>query len=124
MNDPIDQLLAHVRYRLGPIVSDAQRWRIDELSRLMLRYWPHRHLESASVLGGRRNKSVSHAMSLAKRQAREQWEARHGIGPMWPVVLDKAVDAISVVYLDLWFGDRLWALRLEELGRRLCQGVK
>jgi hypothetical protein len=43
---------------------------------------------------------------------------------MWPVVLDKAVDAISVVYLDLWFGDRLWALRLEELGRRLCQGVK
>lgn len=116
---PLEQLQEHVRYRLGGRVQTCQTWRIDELTALVLRHWPHNHLSAAERAGGRLHKSVDHAMLLLKAQVREQWEARHGVGPMWPLLLASTVVGISHVILELWWSDVRWRERLAELGQQI-----
>lgn len=119
--DAMTQLASHVRYRIGSRATHCGAARCDELTRLVVMHWPHRHLEAAAS-DGRASKAIDHAMTLLRAQVREQWEARHGIGPIWPILLAGTVASISQVLLDLWFSDRQWALRLEELGRQLRTG--
>ncbi len=118
--DTLEQLQAHVRYRLGPLVNYCQAWRADELTGLVVRHWPHRHLEVV-LPHGRHHAAIGHAMRLVKAQVREQWEARHGIGPMWPLVLGPTVDGISLSLLDLWFGSDRWRCSLRAMARQLAQ---
>jgi hypothetical protein len=120
VNDAIHQLQAHVRYRLGTRVTYAQAWRVDALTRLVLRHWPHGHLEDAVVAGGRHSMAVTHAMTLMRSQVREQWEARHGSGPLWDVVLGGTTSAIGVVLLDLWWPSRPWRSILRAMGRSIA----
>jgi len=117
--DTLEQLTAHVRYRLGSRVNYCQEWRVNELTALVVRHWPHRHLD-AVFLHGRNHAGIGHAMRLVKAQVREQWEARHGIGPMWNLVLAGTVDGISLCILDLWFGSDRWRYSLRSMGRRLA----
>lgn len=116
--DDLEQLLAHVRYRIGRHVTYAQAWRVDELTGLVLRHWPHAHLE-AVLNHGRHHKAIDHAMALVRAQVREQWEARHGIGPLWSLALAPAVAAISHVLLDLWFSSAGWRGALKVFGRNV-----
>lgn len=116
--DEIEQLCAHVRYRIGRHVHYAQPWRVDELTGLVVRYWPHSHLE-AVMQHGRHHKAIDHAMILVRAQVREQWEARHGIGPLWSLALAPAVAAISHVMLDLWFTSPAWRGALRVMGRNV-----
>ncbi len=119
MPDPLEQLQAHIRYRLGARVTHAQPWRVDELTALSVRYWPHRHLE-AVLPQGRNHAAIGHAMRLVRAQVRETWEARHGIGPMWNLVLGDTVDGIGLCLLDLWFSDDRWRCGLRSMARKLA----
>lgn len=111
----LSQLQAHVRYRLANRVELVKPWRMDELTRLVIWHWPHRHLEAAERSGGKNHKAVDHAMTLVRAQVREQWEARHGVGPLWVTLLAGTVEGISHVLLTLWFSDTRWRERLEEM---------
>ena len=115
--EPIDQLLAHVRSQLGIRVQYCQAWRADELTKLVVRHWPHKHLEDVE---GKNCKSIDHAMLLMRCQVREQWEARHGIGPLWDLVLGGTVAAIGHVVLSLWFSDDRWRAGLRAMARKLA----
>jgi hypothetical protein len=112
---PLSRLQAHVRYRLASRVELVKPWRMDELTRLVVWHWPHRHLEAALRSGSRHHKAVDHAMALVRAQVREQWEARHGVGPLWQALLAGTVDFTSLVILDLWLSDSRWRERLEEM---------
>lgn len=118
MASDLQQLTAHVRYRIGRHVHYCQPWRVDELVALVIRHWPHHHLE-AVLHHGRHHKAIAHAMVLVRAQVREQWEARHGIGPLWSMALAPAVAAISHVLLDLWFADAGWRGALLTMSRRI-----
>lgn len=119
MDDAIVQLQAHTRYRLGSRVTYAQAWRVDALTRLAVRHWPHQHLEDAEAVGGRHHAAVGHAMTLMRSQVREQWEARHGQGPLWDAVLGGTTSAIGEVVLDLWWPSRSWRAILRSMGGSL-----
>jgi CO dehydrogenase/acetyl-CoA synthase delta subunit len=120
VNDAIVQLQAHVRYRLGTRVTYAHAWRVDALSRLVLRHWPHAHLEDAVVAGGRNSIAVTHAMTLMRSQVREQWEARQGSGPLWDLVLGGTVTATGMILLDLWWPSPGWRSILVAMSRSLA----
>jgi hypothetical protein len=113
----LDQLAAHVRYRLGNRVEYAKPWRVDELVRLVVRHWPHNHLEAIAP-AGKNHKQIDHAMALVRAQVREQWEARHGIGPMWGLVLAGTVTGICQVILELWWSGDRWRAALRAMARR------
>lgn len=117
IDDALDQLAAHVRYRLGNRVDYARPWRVDELTRLVIRHWPHNHLEAVAPAGPN-HKQIDHAMALVKAQVREQWEARHGIGPMWNLVLAGTVAGICQIILELWWSGDRWRAALRAMGRR------
>lgn len=119
--DAMQQLVDHVRYRIGTRSQHAGKERCDELVRLVVAHWPHRHLEAA-MLHGRTAKAIDHAMVLLKAQVREQWEARHGIGPAWALLMAPAMHAIAQVLLDLWCSDPGWAQRLEQMGQDIRTG--
>lgn len=121
MDDAIAQLQAHVRYRLGSRVTYAQPWRVDALTRLVLRHWPHAHLEDAEAVGGRHHATVGHAMTLMRSQVREQWEARHGAGPLWDAVLGGTTTAIGAVVLDLWWPSKSWRAIVRAMGRSVAE---
>lgn len=118
----IEQLAAHIRYRLGSRVAYAQDWRVDELTRLVVRHWPHHHLEQIELAGGRHHKSLEHAMTLMRAQVREQWEARHGVGPLWHLVLSGAVVSISIAVMDLWWSDPRWRIKLRGMVGQAARG--
>lgn len=120
--DDVSQLAEHVRYRIGSRAIHVGTTRCDELTRLVVMHWPHRHLEAAVAEGGRSSKGIDHAMILLRAQVREQWEARHGIGPMWAMLMAPTMAAIAHVLLDLWFSDPAWAARLERMGKQLRTG--
>lgn len=111
------QLQAHIRYRLGGSVKRAAAWRCDELARLVVRHWPHRHLEAAMAAGGINSKAIDHAMALCRAQVREQWEARQGVSPMWDLVLAGVVAGVCHVVLELWASDDRWRCELRSLAR-------
>jgi hypothetical protein len=119
-DDALDQLSAHVRYRLANRVEYARPWRVDALTRLVVRHWPHSHLEAVAAYG-RNHKGVAHAMALARAQVREQWEARHGIGPLWNLVLAGTVAGICEIVLGLWWSDERWRPALREMARRAAE---
>lgn len=118
-SDDLASLQAHIRATLGSRVHYAQGWRVDELTRLVVRYWPHWHLEDIERLGGQNHKAIDHVMTLVRAQVRERWEAVHGIGPLWNMVLAGTVTGISHVLLGLWWSDPSWRVRLEEMARRV-----
>lgn len=117
--DPLAQLQAHVRQSLGSRVQYAGAWRVDELTRLVVVYWPHYHLEAAEQAGGRLHKAVDHAMLLCRAQVRERWEAAHGVGPLWQMVLAGTVSGIWHTLLPLWWADAGWRDRLRQMGGRV-----
>ena len=121
MDEAIAQLQAHVRYRLGSRVTYAAAWRVDGLTRLVLRHWPHAHLADAEAVGGRHHAAVGHALTLMRSQVREQWEARHGSGPLWDSLLGGTTSAIGVVILDLWWPSRPWRAILRAMGRAVAE---
>lgn len=120
-DEAIDQLIAHISYRLGPVTDYARPWRVDKLSRLMMRHFPHGHLEACAAAGGRNHRAVEHAIALARAQVRERWEAEHGIGTIWEVVLHDATTAICRVLLDLWWADKRWRSALKDLSAHLAK---
>lgn len=113
----LDDLVVHVERRIAASVPYARHRHSAELVPLLVRHWPHAHLE-AVLMHGRNHKDIDHAMVLLKAQVREQWEARHGIGPTWQLVVVNAVDAMSLVLLDLWFSGPAWRGALKVMGRR------
>jgi hypothetical protein len=113
--DNLKALQAHVRSVLASRVQYAQSWRVDELTRLVVRYWPHIHLEEIERLGGPNHKDIDHTMTLVRAQVRERWEAVHGVGPLWPMVLGGTVTNISHVILGLWWRDPSWRETLREM---------
>lgn len=117
-HDAFERLAQYVRYRIGSMhVYRCRPSRIDELTALVVRHWPHYHLE-AILPFGRNHKALEHAMVLVRSQVREQWEARHGIGPLWCLALAPAVAAISRVLLDLWFSTPEWRSALLAMSRQ------
>lgn len=115
----MEQLAARIRYCIGQQhVYHCQPWRIDELTALIIRHWPHSHLE-ALLPHGTHHKAIEHALVLVRAQVREQYEARHGIGPLWNLALAPAVAAISHVLLGLWFSDAGWRGAMLTMSRRI-----
>lgn len=119
--DDVEQLAEHVRYRIGNRAVYVGKLRCDELTRMVVMFWPHRHLAEAMV-NGRSPKEIDHAMTLLRSQVRERWEALHGMGPMWPMMIAPTVAAVSRVVLELWSSDRVWAERLLRMGKQLRTG--
>lgn len=117
----MSQLVEHVRYRIGGRSRYIGRDRCDELVKLVIVHWPHRHLEAAMVEGGAA-KAIDHALVLMRAQVREQWEARHGIGPGWSMLMAPTVLAIAHVLLGLWTADKQWRDRIEDMGMQLRTG--
>jgi hypothetical protein len=115
-NPDLEQLAAHMRYRLSPILNYAQPWRIDALTELLVRNWPHAHLEDV-LPHGRNHAAVRATMRLLRARVREQWEARHGVGPLWGAVLGDAAEVISAALLELWFSGDEWRRRMVAMGR-------
>lgn len=113
----LDNLIAHVEQRIAASVPFARHRQVAELVPLIVRHWPHAHLD-AVLLHGRNHKAIDHAMVLMRAQVREQWEARHGIGPVWQLVLAGAVESISLVLLDLWFSGPGWRGALKVMARQ------
>ena len=116
--DTLEQLSAHVRYRLGTRVQHAQSWRVDELTALVVRHWPHRHLETL-LPHGRVHAGIDHAMVVNAAQVRERWEMLHGIGPLWRLVLADTVTGVQACILDLWFSSDRWRASLRAMQRRI-----
>ena len=114
MTTPLTQLQAHVRYRLGSRVAYAGAGRCDELTVLVVRHWPHRMLEEATVVG-RNSRLVVDALRLCRAQVQERWELSNGIGPLWDLVLAGTVDAVGEVILELWWADAGWRDALHRL---------
>lgn len=119
--EQLEQLTAHLRQACGSRAAICSS-RFDELARLVVRHWPHAHLDAIERHGGRNHKAIDHAVALVRAQVREQWEARHGVGPLWPLLLRGTVDAISTVVLGLWWSDPQMRLVLRELAARLANG--
>jgi hypothetical protein len=117
----LEQLQAHVRYQLGARVQHAGAWRVDELTRLVVRHWPHRHLEAAMASGGRNARAIEHSVALCRAQVREQFEARQGVSPLWDLVLCHTVAGISHVVLELWASDDRWRCNLRSMSRRAAR---
>jgi len=111
---PLAQLQAHVRYRLGSRVQYAGVERCDELTRLVVVHWPHRHLEAATA-AGRNSRTILHALTLMRAQVRERYELEHGVGPLWDLVLGGTVSAIGEVVLPLWWDDAGWRSALRAM---------
>jgi hypothetical protein len=118
--DALEQLTEHIRQACVSRASLCGAARFDELVRLVVRHWPHRHLEAIERAGGQNHAAVDHAVALVRAQVREQWEARHGVGPLWPLLLRGTADAISSVCLRVWFGDPSMRLVLRGLAVRLA----
>lgn len=117
-------LQRHVRYQLGHRAKKAAEWRVDELTRLVVRHWPHKHLEAAMDAGGKNSKALDHAVALCRAQVREQWEARQGISPMYDILLTHTAAAITHVILSLWASDDRWRLGLRAMSRRIAAGER
>ncbi len=117
-DEALAKLQAHVRYRLGGRVQQAAAWRVDELTRLAVRHWPHKHLEAAMAAGGKNDRGIDHALVLCRAQVREQWEARQGVSPLWDLVLAGLVDSIGHVILAAWAADDRMRASLRSMSRR------
>lgn len=113
----LEQLVGHVQARLpASRVEYARPWRCRELAKLVVRHWPCHALTSLQA-AGRNHKGVEHAMALVVAQVHEQWEARHGVGPMWGLVLAGTVRDTCAVVQDLWWSDERWRETLRILAR-------
>lgn len=119
MADALEQLTEHLRQACGSRATVCGRKRFDELVRLVVRHWPHRHLEAIERAGGENHAAIDHAVALVRAQVREQWEARHGIGPLWQLLLRGTADAIATCVIGLWFRDAQMRLVLRGLSARL-----
>jgi hypothetical protein len=118
MQDPdLVQLAAHMRYRLSPLGFHGDQ-RVDELTALVVRHWAHRHLEEL-LPHGRNHAEVPKIMRLILAQVREQWEARHGVSPLWKERLGEAAKEIAAIVLDLWWSREGWRIQLRAMTRRL-----
>jgi hypothetical protein len=111
----MDELETYVRSQLGPRAVAAEAWRVNDLTRLCVRFWPHDLLDEASKFGTLNHRDIDHALTLMRAQVRERWEAENGISPLWDVLLSRTVTAISHVLLGLWWGDRRWAVALRQM---------
>ncbi len=118
-DDALASLQAHVRATLGSRVHYAQSWRVDELTRLVVRHWPSRHLEDIERLGGENHKAIDHVLTLVRAQVRERWEAAHGVGPLWQMLLAGTTSAICQVLLGLWWSTPSWRVQLEQMASRV-----
>jgi hypothetical protein len=110
------QLAAHMRYRLSPMGLRCDA-RVDELTALVVRHWPHAHLEEL-LPDGRNHAAIPHIMRLVRAQVREQWEARHGLTPAWGTMIGDAADVIAEIVLELWWSREGWRIRLRAMTRR------
>lgn len=118
----LEAIQAHVRQVLAGRAAVVRGPRMDELTTLVIRHWPHRHLEAVMRAGGANHKSVLHAMTLVRAQVRERWEARYGIGPLWQLLLGGTVTAICHVLLERWFRDDRTRVVLRALSVRIARG--
>ena len=117
----LDRLVEHVTAQCGQRARMAGKARVHELTRLVVRHWPHHHVEAIHRVGGRTHAAIDHAMLLTRAQVREQWEARHGIGPLWHLFLGGLTTSICHVVLNLWFSDRAWRVMLRGLSRQIAE---
>jgi hypothetical protein len=118
MSDPdLEQLASHMRYRMASRISPAEAWRVDHLTALVVRHWPHTILESIQV-HGRNHAVVPKSLRLLRAQVREAWELRYGITPLWDSVLGDVADGIAATILDLWWESDGWRCRLRAMARR------
>lgn len=120
--DALTRLTAHVTGLAGQRARMAGRERTAELVRLVIRHWPHNHLDAIQRAGGRNHVAVKHAMALVRAQVREQYEARHGIGPLWNLFLAGYVATIAQAVVELWFSDTAWRVILRGLSRQISDG--
>lgn len=103
MDDAIEQLVEHVRYRIGPAGRRLSAARTGRLLRLVIRHWPHRHLEDIGSGVSRHHAAFAHALALMRASVRERWEAEHGVSPAWQLLCRPAVDAAGIVLMELWW---------------------
>jgi hypothetical protein len=120
--DALDWLNAHVTGLIGQRARMAGRERTAELVGLVVRHWPHNHLDAIQRAGGKNHVAVRHAMALVRAQVREHYEARHGVGPLWNLFLAGFVASISQAVVELWFGDASWRVILRGLSRQIAAG--
>lgn len=118
----LEAIQAHVRQVLAGRAAVVRGPRMDELTALVIRHWPHKHLEAVLRAGGENHKGALFAMTLVRAQVRERWEARYGIGPLWQLLLGGTVTAISHVLLERWFREPRTRVVLRALSVRIARG--
>jgi len=118
--EPLERLTEQVTGQLGGIATDCGAARLGAIMRLVIRHWPHEHLRVLARAGGRNHADLVHVGRLLRCQVREQWEARHGAGPLWDSLLGGTTSAIGVVILDLWWPSRPWRAILRAMGRAVA----
>jgi hypothetical protein len=118
--EALERLVVHVSEQCGQRARMAGRARVHELTRLVVRHWPHNNVEAIERHGGKNNAAAAHAMLLVRAQVREQYEARHDVGPLWDLFLGGLVASICSCVLDLWLADRAWRVMLRGLSRQIA----
>jgi hypothetical protein len=112
------QLASHIQYRLSPLGMRGDP-RIDDLTALVVRHWPHIYLEEI-LPHGRTHAMEPHIMRLLDCQVREQWEARHSMDAVWRTAIESTIEVIA----DLWWATEGWRMRLRAMARRQREAAR
>ncbi len=117
--EPIDELVELVAYRLGPTRRRISDERLAELVRLVVRHWPHHHLEQIGTGASRNHAAFTHATALMRASVRERYEAAHGVSPAWSILVRPTVEAIGLVVMEVWWQGDAHRAALRSMQRQL-----
>lgn len=117
--ESIDELVELVAYRLGPARRRVSDERLAELVRLVVRHWPHHHLEQIGTGVSRHHAAFTHATALMRASVRERYEAAHGLSPAWSILVRPVVEAIGLVVMELWWHGDAHRAALRAMQRQL-----
>jgi hypothetical protein len=90
--------------------------RFVELSRAVVRHWPGRLLDEADG----DDRAIRHALALCRARVREEWELRHGVGPLWRLLLCGTATGISLALLERWQRSPAWREWIRAASRHLA----
>jgi hypothetical protein len=109
-----------VTREVGQRAKLAGAQRSTEMVELVLIHWPAYHLNAIAKISAH-HAALAHAMKLSKCQVREHWEIRHGMGPLWAILLATLCNQVQLVILERWFRNADNRAQIARLARELAK---
>lgn len=120
MSAELEQFCAEVCREVGQRASLAGAKRSTEIIELVLQHWPAYHLKAITQISAHHG-ALTHALKLSKCQVREHYEARHGVGPLWAILLATLCNQVQMVLLDRWFRADFNRAQMARFARELAK---